>query len=61
MVKQYFQVLEKFRIGKEYGMKIRPQYAKFLSLLKVGQKINQQDFVKEFGHEFIKKKSHKIN
>ena len=40
MVKQYFKVLKKFDSEKDYGFKIRPQYAKCLSMLKKGQKIN---------------------
>ena len=38
-------------------MKIRPQYAGCLSILKKGQKINQKDFAKEFGYQFTKKNS----
>lgn len=59
MVKQYYTVLKKFNSQKDYGVKIRPQYAKCLSMLKVGQKINQKDFAKEFGHEFTNKNTQK--
>ena len=55
MVKQFYKVLKKFNSKKDYGVKIRPQYATCLSMLKVGQKINQKDFASEFGHEFTKK------
>ena len=57
MVKQYYTVLKKFKSEKDYGVKIRPQYATCLSMLKVGQKINQKDFATEFGHKFTKKKT----
>ena len=60
MVKQFYKVLKKFNSQKDYGVKIRPQYAKCLSLLKIGQKINQKDFAKEFGHEFIKKDAENV-
>jgi len=59
VVKQYFKILKKFNPEKDYGGKIRPQYAECLSLLKIGQKINQKDFAKEFGHEFTKKNTQK--
>ena len=59
MVKQYYKVLKKFKTEKDYGVKIRPQYVTCLSMLKVGQKINQKDFASEFGHEFTKKKTQK--
>ncbi len=55
MVKQFYKVLKKFKTEKDYGEKIRPQYVTCLSMLKVGQKINQKDFASEFGHEFTKK------
>lgn len=56
MVKQYFKIVKKFNPQKDYGIKIRPQYAKCLSLLKVGQKVNQKDFAREHGHKFTHKK-----
>ena len=59
MVKQFYTVLRKFNSKKDYGVKIRPQYAKCLSMLKVGQKMNQKDFAKEFGHEFTSKNTQK--
>jgi hypothetical protein len=49
-VKQFYKVLKKFNSEKDYGVKIRPQYATCLSMLKVGQKINQKDFASEFGN-----------
>ena len=59
MVKQYYKVLKKFNKEKDYGVKIRPQYAKCLSMLKTGQIINQKDFATEFGHEFTYKNTQK--
>jgi len=59
VVKQYYKVLKKFNSKKDYGVKIRPQYATCLSMLKVGQKINQKDFATEFGHKFTKKSTQK--
>lgn len=59
MVKQYYKVLKKFNPEKDYGIKIRKQYGKCLSMLKAGQKINQKDFANEFGHEFTKKNTQK--
>ena len=59
MVKQYYKILRKFNPEKDYGIKIRKQYGKCLSMLKVGQKINQKDFANEFGHEFTKKNTQK--
>ena len=59
MVKQYYKVLKKFKSEKDYGVKIRPQYSKCLSMLKIGQRINQKDFASEFGHEFTNKKTQK--
>jgi hypothetical protein len=59
VVKQFYKVLKKFNSKKDYKVKVRPQYAKCLSLLKAGQKINQKDFAKEFGHEFTKKSTQK--
>lgn len=59
MVKQFYKVLKKFNPQKDYGVKVRPQYATCLSMLKVGQKINQKDFAEKFGHEFTKKKTQK--
>ena len=59
MVKQYYKVLKKFKSKKDYGVKIRPQYARCLFMLKVGQKINQKDFASEFGHEFTNKNTQK--
>ena len=43
MVKQYYKVLKKFNPEKDYGIKIRKQYGKCLSMLKAGQKINPQE------------------
>jgi len=60
VVKQFYKVLKKFNSQKDYGEKIRPQYAKCLSLLKVGQKINQKDFATEFGHKFTKKDAENV-
>jgi len=59
VVKQYYKVQKKFKEKKDYGVKVRPQYATCLSMLKVGQKINQKDFAEKFGHEFTKKKTQK--
>ncbi|PBO84881.1 MAG: hypothetical protein COA77_07270 [Thaumarchaeota archaeon] len=59
MVKQYYTVLKKFNSKKDYGIKIRPQYATCLSILKINQKINQKDFATEFGHKFTKKSTQK--
>ncbi|WP_428324348.1 tyrosine-type recombinase/integrase [Nitrosopumilus sp.] len=59
MVKQYYKVLKKFKKENDYGIKIRPQYASCLSMLKVGQRINQKDFATEFGHKFTKKNTQK--
>lgn len=59
MVKQFYKVLKKFNPQKDYGVKVRPQYAKCLSMLKVGQRINQKDFAQEFGHEFTNKDTQK--
>jgi len=59
VVKQFYKILKKFKPQKDYGVKVRPQYATCLSILKVGQKINQKDFAGEFGHKFTKKKTQK--
>ncbi|MDH3312378.1 MAG: hypothetical protein OEM28_04415 [Nitrosopumilus sp.] len=59
MVKQFYKVLKKFNSQKDYDVKVSPQYATCLSMLKVGQKINQKDFAAEFGYEFTRKKTQK--
>jgi hypothetical protein len=55
MVQRFYLVKEEFNLAKEYGIKIRPQYAKCLASLKKGQKINPQEFVKSHLNEFTSK------
>lgn len=59
MLKSYYLVLKEFDSQKNYGIKIRKQYGKCLSIVKRGQKINQQDFASEYGSQFTKKNSQK--
>ncbi|QLH06044.1 hypothetical protein C5F50_02330 [Nitrosopumilus ureiphilus] len=55
MVKQYYIVLEEFDSQKDYGITIREQYAKCLSVLKKGEKINSAEFINEHFNEFTRK------
>ncbi|KAF6247897.1 hypothetical protein C6990_00090 [Nitrosopumilus sp. b3] len=62
MVKQYYRVIEEFDPNKEYGLQIRKQYAKCLSVLKKGQKVNPLEFTEEHLNEFCNKiRSFKTN
>ena len=55
MTKQYYTVIEEFDSQKDYGFPIREQYAKCLSVLKKGQKINLKEFIKQHFNEFTRK------
>lgn len=59
MAKQYYFVQNEFDPKKDYGIKIRPQYAKCLELLRKDEKINQKDFAESHGHQFTTDKNPK--
>jgi len=62
MPKKYYNVVTEFDQCKGYGIKIRKQFAKCLSVMKQGQKINPEEFIKEHLDEFtLKKVSYKSN
>ena len=52
MVKTLLEVITEFDPNKYSGIKIRPQFAKCLSVLKKGQKINPKQFVADHLNEF---------
>jgi len=56
MVKAY-AVLEKYDSMKNYGLDIRPQYAKCLAAMKKGEKINSKQFIKEHRNEFTQRRN----
>jgi hypothetical protein len=46
-MKNYYNVVREFDPCKDYGIKVRKQFVKCLSVLKQGQKINPDEFIKE--------------
>ncbi|WP_268542364.1 tyrosine-type recombinase/integrase [Candidatus Nitrosotenuis cloacae] len=54
-MKRFYLVLEEFDPKKDYGVKIKPQYKKCLSILKKGEKINRHDFINAHLNEFTDK------
>ena len=55
-MKIYYNVVREFDPSKDYGIKIRKQFAKCLCVFKKGQKINPDEFIKEHLDEFTIKK-----
>ena len=56
MLKVY-QVLKKFDSNKDYGLDIRPQYARCLAVMKKGERIDSKTFAKEHNNEFTQRKN----
>lgn len=54
-MKRFYLVLEEFDPKKDYGVKIKPQYKKCLSILKKDEKINRHDFINAHLNEFTDK------
>ncbi len=52
-----YQVLKKFDLKKNYGLDIRPQYAKCLTIIKKGDKINSKEFAINHGGEFTSRRN----
>lgn len=62
MVQTLVEVIEEFDPVKDYGIEIRKQYRMCLSVLKKGQKINPNEFIKSNLNRFTHgKKSFKTN
>lgn len=56
MVKTLLKVVEEFDSSKDYGVNIRPQFGKVLSILKKDQIVNQNDFINGNLDKFTKGK-----
>jgi len=56
MLKVY-KVLKKFDTRKDYGLDIRPQYAKCLAVMKEGEEITSKQFAKEHLNEFTQRRN----
>lgn len=56
MLKVY-KVLKKFDSSKDYGIDIRPQYARCLESMKKGEEIDSKQFVKDHKDEFTTRKN----
>ena len=52
MVKKYYRVINEFDTKKDYGIKIRKQYANCLASFRKGDKINPEEFITEHLNEF---------
>lgn len=52
-----YEVLNKFDSKKDYGFDIRPQYARCLSVMKKGDKIDSNQFVKDHRNEFTQRRN----
>lgn len=57
MVKQLLEVIKEYDPKRDYGIYIRPQYARVLSILKKGEKINPDEFIKQNQNKFTRKNS----
>ncbi len=55
-MKIWYEVKDDFTNRKLYQEKIRPQYARLLSTLTIGQVVNQKQFIEEHIDEFTRKK-----
>ncbi len=51
------KVLKEFDFDKNYGFDIRPQFARCLAVMKIGDKINSNQFVEEHRNEFTTRKN----
>jgi hypothetical protein len=56
MLKVY-QVLKKFDSQKGYGFEIRPQYTKYLAVMKKGEKIDSKIFANKYKNEFTSRRN----
>ena len=52
-----YEVLKKFDSEKNYGFDIRPQYGKCLSVMKMGDKFDSNQFVKDHRNEFTQRRN----
>ena len=52
-----YEVLTKFDSSKDYGLDIRPQYGKCLSVMKKGDKFDSNQFAKDHRNEFTQRRN----
>ncbi len=52
-----YQVLKKFDSKKNYGLDIRPQFARCLAVMKKGEKIDSKQFAKDHKDEFTQRRN----
>lgn len=52
-----YEVLTKFDSNKDYGIAIRPQYGRCLSVMKKGDKFDSKQFVKDHRNEFTQRRN----